>query len=915
MLGRASQAVVGGLEDAFQWYGRQVATHPLKVALACLFATGLSIIGILRYTTENNAFRLWIPDNSDFVANYNWLEQNSPPDVRFNSMILTNQEGEHGILTPVGLAELAKIHLAVAELKTETSGLMWNDVCLQVGLQCQVECPAIPSECLVQQPWIGCYPEPWCEFIQASTAFACMEPSLLEIWGFDFDYTNMDQTKILEDVNAGMVNSIVTGNPVDVRSLLGAVTEQDGRIVKAEATFIQWFGRVNTSAIQEDDVSDMGTGELVDAASLEWEAELRDLLLQKRDSLPSGFSAYVNVARGYSDIAGDTISSDAIMMPIGFMIVFVYVTLMLGRLNCVQQRSMLALAGLASIGMTVGFTYGICSAIGLFYGPMHNIIPFLLLGIGIDDMFVIMQCYDNLTPAERLSSDIPSTVALTMRRAGVAITVTSLTDFMVFAIGSSTVLPALRSFCLWCGVGILAVYFYQATFFAACLALDCRRLASNRNGLCPCYTHKQIKKQSEEEESGEDAQSLSFGQKVFSWVGRAILSIPGAILVLLMAAGLLGGGVYGTTQLQQEFDPIWFLPPTSYLRQWFEASDTFFPSDGERVTVYLTELDFAKELSSIEQLVSSLNLATDIVASVDSWWPHYRTFVVDQLQQNLPSTEGEWSETLTQFLFSPMGLRFASNFQFSESATAVCGEPAPSILLSTFTFTHVKFEGRGEHIPALNKVKDIIADCNFSGNVFALTQEYSNWETDEVITKELFRNLGIALACVFLTTLLLLANFLGSLIVLFCVAITLVDLCGYMHFWGLTIDVVSAVNVIIAIGLCVDYSVHICHAFLTVSGTKKERAHAAMVDMGPAVLNGGVSTLIAFILLLSSDSHVFSSFFKIFLLVVLFGVWHGLILLPVLLSLVGPSAYASARPTVSQTEPEKLSGQAISVKL
>ena len=50
--------------------------------------------------------------------------------------------------------------------------------------------------------------------------------------------------------------------------------------------------------------------------------------------------------------------SDAIMMPIGFMIVFVYVTVMLGRLNCVQQRSMLALAGLASIGMTVGFTYG-----------------------------------------------------------------------------------------------------------------------------------------------------------------------------------------------------------------------------------------------------------------------------------------------------------------------------------------------------------------------------------------------------------------------------------------------------------------------------------------------------------------------------------------------------------------------------
>ena len=92
---------------------------------------------------------------------------------------------------------------------------------------------------------------------------------------------------------------------------------------------------------------------------------------------------------------------------------------------------------------------------------MHNIIPFLLLGIGIDDMFVIMQCYDNLSLEEMSSPDIPTRVGKTMKRAGVAITVTSLTDFMVFAIGATTVLPALRSFCLWCGVGILAVYFYQ----------------------------------------------------------------------------------------------------------------------------------------------------------------------------------------------------------------------------------------------------------------------------------------------------------------------------------------------------------------------------------------------------------------------------------------------------------------------
>ena len=47
--------------------------------------------------------------------------------------------------------------------------------------------------------------------------------------------------------------------------------------------------------------------------------------------------------------------------------------------------------------MSIGFAYGFCSLCGLAYGPLHNIIPFLLLGIGIDDMFVIVQCLNTLS--------------------------------------------------------------------------------------------------------------------------------------------------------------------------------------------------------------------------------------------------------------------------------------------------------------------------------------------------------------------------------------------------------------------------------------------------------------------------------------------------------------------------------------
>ena len=117
----------------------------------------------------------------------------------------------------------------------------------------------------------------------------------------------------------------------------------------------------------------------------------------------------------------------------------------------------------------------------------------------------------------------------------------------------------------------------------------------------------------------------------------------------------------------------------------------------------------------------------------------------------------------------------------------------------------------------------------------------------------------------FATTWLLLFNLTASLLVLGCVVLTLVNVGGFIHFWGLTIDTVSCTNIIISIGLCVDYSVHIAHAFLTNQGSRNERVRNALTEIGPAVFNGGFSTFLAFILLAGSKSHVFQVFFKVLL--------------------------------------------------
>ena len=60
---------------------------------------------------------------------------------------------------------------------------------------------------------------------------------------------------------------------------------------------------------------------------------------------------------------------------------------------------------------------------------------------------------------------IEDDIAEVMSHSGVSITITSLTDFIAFAIGGTTSIPALKSFCMFCGLGIISVYIYQTTWY------------------------------------------------------------------------------------------------------------------------------------------------------------------------------------------------------------------------------------------------------------------------------------------------------------------------------------------------------------------------------------------------------------------------------------------------------------------
>ncbi|WAR23969.1 PTHD3-like protein [Mya arenaria] len=529
----------------------------------------------------------------------------------------------------------------------------------------------------------------------------------------------------------------------------------------------------------------------------------------------------------FDDEAMGALSSDVNLLSIGFSLVFIYLSFSIGKYSWVEQKIWLAFSGLLSIGLAIIFTYGIGFATGIMFGPIHQILPFMLLGIGVDDMFVIMESLRQLSPQER-SLPVEERVGLMLKHAGVSITVTSVTDIVAFAIGGSTVIPSLSTFCLYAAIGVFALYILQTTYFVACVTLDERRIDSRRNACIICYKHPPDYK-----EWKHYNYSLQHEFMRRFW-GPLLTKKPMKVFVIAVAIGLSALNIWSFIQLKHDFDPSMYLPSDSYSQRYVKADRKFFPDDGAFVQMYCDEMNYEDNLDNLRTLYEKVKSTPTVQSSTVDFW--------------LANTS------------------FGQNF--------------------------------------LSKLLYFMTTNN--GRVYWRYLKFDNMKQPTrimVLKLELYRNLALAAVCVFVVTLILIANFWASILVFVCVVFTVVDVAGTMQFWDISIDTASSVLLILCFGLAVDYSAHVGHTFMTHTGSRNERTKKTLVHIGPAVFSGGFSTFLAFLLLVNSISYGFTLFFRIFTTVVIFGLFHGLVFLPVILSILGPDPYDTNFLSPLDTDP------------
>lgn len=134
-----------------------------------------------------------------------------------------------------------------------------------------------------------------------------------------------------------------------------------------------------------------------------------------------------------------------------------------------------------------------------------------------------------------------------------------------------------------------------------------------------------------------------------------------------------------------------------------------------------------------------------------------------------------------------------------------------------------------------------------------------------------------------------------------------IGVIGYMTLWNVNLDSISMINLIMCIGFSVDFSAHISYAYISCDErTSDAKVKSALYSLGLPIFQGSVSTVLGIIALAFAPSYVFVTFFKTVFLVMLFGATHGVLLLPVLLSLTDFTCMQSKVPPDAMSENNSL---------
>nr|CCA19401.1 ResistanceNodulationCell Division (RND) Superfamily putative [Albugo laibachii Nc14] len=533
----------------------------------------------------------------------------------------------------------------------------------------------------------------------------------------------------------------------------------------------------------------------------------------------------------------------------------------------------------------------------------------------------------------------------TMANVGPSIVVAAVSESLAYFVGTLTKIPALETFCVVAAVAVLVDLILQLTWFMSAIVLDAHRVRARRYDLFPWIRKREEIVRGAECAKAKVSSLQEFIQQQYTpflmkkRTKTAVLALSGSVFLLSLCV---------LPQIPLGLEQELAVPTDHYLHEYFQVQ-TKFSATGPPAYVTISEkIEYTdsriqeKLLGVLDQLSS---LHEYIQLPVYSWlntfnqWRQMRYFLHGKIAQKLcdcPSQpllpfayEQDHSKELSLADLTPDAEFYPLTKNFTDIPIdsqccqnyGICGaqyqkdiifetsdhrgyDKTPAIIGikgSRFRFQVNALRNQTMFINSYYYLQKMAKSWSQSIPIFVYSLYFVYYEQYTYIQGVGLQSILLALGVVFVAVFLLIdRNVRLSLLVVIGVFGIVISQLGFIFLINqqtsskTSVNAVSVVNLLAAVGLGVEFCAHLTHHFAVSQRRQptlsaQDHTASALAARGSPIIAGITLTKTVGIGVLAfAPSLLFRVyFFRMYLGIVLFGAFYGVAVLPVLLSIFG----------------------------
>lgn len=454
---------------------------------------------------------------------------------------------------------------------------------------------------------------------------------------------------------------------------------------------------------------------------------------------------------------------------ISYLLMFLYISVFMGEISLFKfSRVLVALGGILVVILSFLGSVALVSFLKIKLSLISSeVVPFLVLAIGVDNMFIILGAKD-----KKNIEDLYDHIGATLKEVGPSITTAAFGEFLAFFVGYLTKIPALQSFCLAAAFAVLIDYFLQITLFLAIVTLDEIRTRECRYDVVPCFKF--------EKEIRDPNKKKFFNEFLSNQYIDFILKKPVKMCVLVFYVILFVLSIIGCLNFPLGLDQNTTVTQNSDLYNYFHTQADFVDVGPPAYLVfYNIDYNNEKNLQLLENLVDNIAILSSVEAPIFSWFKDFKKFM---------NKRGEWQvECNPNFNYLeklPLEIQVKEFLKIKINSKcckefAVCGEPYKDdiffgesglIEASRFRFSHKPLTKQSVYVDSIIQTKSVVSQYaqNFTtyenkDSIFEVNGEkvsispafpyslfYVYYDQYLFIRGIFFENILIALASIFL---------------------------------------------------------------------------------------------------------------------------------------------------------------------